>query len=171
MKDESYKNIFEIKDTQESILNWIKKLYISQRLQQQLSHVNILITPTENVHGHEGPVFPLGTEELFLFLKENASDELIPEICIEDKDYVELMEHWDLFTVGSLIVTCIVAPLVVNLIYDYVKNRVGLRLFETQVKLDLTIGRDGNSTNMHYEGPAEELRETLLPAINDLSKK
>jgi hypothetical protein len=168
LENESYKNVFEMEDSQESFLEWINKPYISSNLRDQLAKSNLLIIPREGVRENIGPVFPSGTEELFIFLKENAGEDLRPEICIEDDDYVELIEHWDLFTVGHLLVNDFVAPLVVNLIYDFIKSRVGPRMSKTQAKFDLTIIDD--SIHMHYEGPAEEIRETLLTAMEELKK-
>ena len=158
-------------ETQESFSDWLNKPYISPSLREKLSTANLLIVPIDNIDIYKGPVFPSGTEEFFLFLKENATDGMIPEICIEEKDYVELVQHWDLITIGSLVVTCLLAPLAVNFIHDYLKGKLGPRVTKTHVKFGLTIEKEGSTTHMNYEGPAEELRDTLLPAIQDMSKK
>lgn len=172
MKHESYENVFEVEETQESFSDWLNKPYISSKLRKQLVNANLLIVPLEGVQENVGPVFPNCTEELCLFLKENATADLVPEICIEDQDFTELVMHWDLFTVGSIIVKCIVAPFAVNLIYDYLKDRLGPRASKTHVKLELTVVQeDGKAAHMLYEGPSKELRKTLLPAIENLSKK
>lgn len=177
MKHESYENIFEISETQDSFSDWLNKPYISSKLQKQLSKANLLIIPDEEIRAHKGvrnhsgQVFPTGTEELFLFFKDNANDTLLPEICVEDDDYVELVMHWDLFTIGNLIVSYLVAPLTVNLIYDFLKIYLGSKFFKTHVKLELTIEKEGESTHVLYEGPAEKFHETILPSIEKLSKK
>lgn len=169
MKQESYEKVFEVCEAQDSFSDWLNKPYISQSLREKLSEANLLIVPIDDINHYKGPVFPSGTEELFLFLKENATNGMIPEICIEEEDYVELVQHWDLITIGSMILSCVLVPLAINFIYDYIKSHYGSKLSKTQVKLEITI--EDNKTHIHYKGPVEELLETILPAIQDMSKK
>ena len=171
MKHESYEKTFKVKKTQESFSDWLNKSYISPNLQKSLDTANLLIVPIEGVRNYEGPVFPDGTADLFLFLKKNAQDKVIPEICIDHEDYVELVMHWDLITVGTIIVTNLVAPLTVNLIYDFLKTRFGQKFSKTHVKIELIIEKDGQSTHIFYEGPSKEFSDKILPVVKKISEK
>lgn len=171
MKHESYENTFEVKKTQESFSDWLNKPYISPNLQKSLVTANLLIIPIEGVRDYKGPVFPDGTADLFLYLKENAQNKIIPEICIDDEDYVELVMHWDLITIGTIIVTDLVAPLAVNIIYDFLKARLGQKFSKTHVKIEIIIDKEGQSTHIFYEGPSEELSDKILPVVKKISEK
>lgn len=61
-----------------------------------------------------------------------------------------------------------VAATVVHLIFEYIKSRVGPRLAKTQVKLELTVENEAVYSKLHYEGPAKEFTDTMIPAIEKL---
>lgn len=170
MEIKSYKNILEVTESDKTFSKVIGNDYLSSDLRDNLSEANLIILPIDRVSGHEGPVFESGTGDLFNFIKNNAGDEIIPEISIDDEDYVELIKHWDLVAIGTIIVQNLIAPLAVNLIYDYITSSVGLRLPNTHVKFHMIIEKDNASTKIHYEGPAEEFAEKLLPTIENLNK-
>ena len=118
----------------ESFLTWIDRPYISAETRAHLSNASALIVPREG-YGERSEIvyFPNGTDNLLFFLKNAETDEFRVGICIEDRDYKELALYADVISVAMMLVTTVVAPLVVNLIADWVDpvSYTHLRAHET----------------------------------------
>lgn len=161
-----------VETSQESIYSWINRPYISDALRAQLSKANVLLVPTEGFCERADLVFPVGTEELFQFLRESQRENLLVDICIEDKDYKELALHADLLIIASFVVTSIAAPVVADLITEYIKRRLGLHETDSIVRSELTVydEKTGRSVRLSYEGPASEYHARVVTAIRNLNE-
>jgi hypothetical protein len=167
MKHESgMENITITESVEESFGFWLNKPYISDELRSVLSSANVLIVPYEGFRELDTRVFPVGTEEIFSELKSHVDNGVVPEICIEDKDYRELALHSDLLIIGTFIVTTFAAPTFVNIVSEWVNNRLGFKKESTNVKIELTVAKsDGTAGRILYEGPAKEFATTVGEAI------
>jgi hypothetical protein len=162
-----------LETSQESIQSWANRPYISDALREQLLKANVLLVPTEGFRERADLVFPQGTEELFQFLRESPRENITVDICIEDKDYKELMLHADLLIIiASFMATSIVAPVVVDLIAEYIKRRLGSRETETIVRSELSVydEKTGRSVRLSFEGPASAYHDTMTTAIQKMNK-
>jgi len=168
----SNKKVFIVENSAESFATWINKPFIPEKLRRQLSKANILIVPREGYREEPSPVFPVGTEELLDYLREYSRKGIVPDICINDKDYKELSLHSALIIIGSLVITSIVGPIIADLISEYIKKRWMTKVDKAQIKLELTIVKnDGSASYLLYEGPANEFLSTVKPTLRSLAEK
>lgn len=156
----------------ESFQTWIKRPYLGDSLREQLSKANVLVVPNEGYGERTDLVyFPSGTAELFQFIRESGKENISTEVCIEDKDYKEVALHADLVIIATFVVTSLVAPLAVDLIAEYIKQRLfGKREDETEVRAKLTVydEKNGRSIDFSYKGPAPGYHEVMTKAISQL---
>mgnify|MGYP006443097387 CR=1 FL=1 len=157
-----------VQDSDKNFSTWSSKEFISDEVKKSISSKNVLIVPIENFRNYPNPVFPVGTEELFHYLKDNSDNKLNVDVCIDDEDYEELALHSDLIIIGSIIVTSFVAPIVVNLISSYLEDKwlKKSKKESTQLKVEITVvDNDKGSKKFKYEGPANKFKETLNESI------
>lgn len=155
------KNIEPIKvaitDSSENFDTWINRKYISSETRELLKQSDILVVPIEGFRELDFPVFPVKTEEILSFLKKRIPSENKVDICIEDKDYKELALHSVLVMLGGFVVTSICAPILVNILWQYIEKEILTKKEKRNVRVSLTIvNEDGISKNLTYEGNAED---------------
>ena len=160
-----------ITDSSENFDTWINREYISEELKSDLKKANILLVPTEGFRDKNIPVFPVKTEELFIYIKNRLPSEYKIDICIEDKKYKELALHSDLVIIGSFVVASVGVPILVNIISEYIKQKI-LKMGEKRgVKVSLTVvDEKGVSKNLTYEGEAENFGR-IINKLNDVKKR
>lgn len=163
----SLENELNIENTEENFDYWLNQEFISDDLKNKLGTADILLVPQIGFRDQDTPVFPVKTEELFTFLKNNSKNNEI-DICIEDKDYKELALHADLITLATFVVTSIALPVLVNLLSDYIKNKISSNS-DRVIKISLVVEnkKDGTSKNVTYEGKPESFDSTIK-SIDDL---
>ena len=154
----------------ESIESWCNRPYIGDALRGQILKANVLLVPIEGFRERTDPMFPQGTEDLLQFLRESPNEDIKADICIEDEDYRELALHFDLLVLAGAVVTLVVAPIVADLISEYIKRRLGSREPETIVRSELIVYDEttGRSVRLSYEGPASAYRDTMGNAIHGM---
>lgn len=157
------KATLHIEETDETIDKYAKSIKSSQELRQRISQADALIIPSHKF-GH----FPNQTAELFAFLKEVAPDNISIEIAAGEDEQDELMLHADWLLIAGIIVSDILAPLVVNLIWNYIESRRGRRIDQTEIHTELVVidSNTGEAKRLSYIGPASEYRNTVLTALN-----
>ena len=158
--------------SRESIESWCNRPYIGDALRDQLLRANVLLVPIEGFRERTDPMFPQGTEELLQFLRESPDEDIKVDICIEDQDYRELALHFDLLVLAGAVVTLVVAPVVADLISEYIKRHLGSREPEAIVKSELIVYDEisGRSVRLSYEGPASAYRDTMANAIHGMRR-
>lgn len=155
--------IFITENSTDNFDTWINKPFIPDELKKQLRSASVLIIPREGFREHSGLMFPVGTEELFHFLKNNSNGDITVDICISDKDYHELALHDAFLILGAFVVTNIALPIVVNLISTYITNRNNVN---RRIKVEFTVvENNGRSTHFLYEGSAEDFDKTIKPKL------
>jgi len=158
-----------VEDTTKDFQYWLNRPYIGAELRKQLAAANFLVVPREGFRERTEPVFPVGTESLYDFIKNQASDGMKPDICIEDNDYRELALHSTLLIIGGFIVTSLVAPVVVNVISEYIKKKMGPDHADGTVKCDITVvDENGAAKKITYEGPATTFERTVGAAVKKM---
>jgi hypothetical protein len=163
---------FVVEKSEASFSTWLGKSHISDELRQQLATSNVLLLPQENFREGVGIIFPIGTEEIFSYLKENAPEEVSVDILVEDSDYKEIALFSDfLIILGSFLVTSIVAPIFVNLVSDYLIKKRLPRKTANQTRIEILIESDKETTRVFYEGPTSDFRKTVLPVVESLGSR
>ncbi|MFA5858674.1 MAG: hypothetical protein WC955_06375 [Elusimicrobiota bacterium] len=161
-----------VEESKETFSTWIDRPYIPNELKTQLFKANVLIVPREGFREHSEPVFPTGTEELLNFLRDNMDKGIVPDICSTDQDYREFALHDTWIIIGSFIVTSIVAPIIVDLISEYIKKRWTSKENHTNIKVELTVvEKDGHASRLLYEGSANDFNKSVKPTLKSLADK
>ena len=161
-----------VEDTDENFRHWLAKTYLSPTLRTQLSGANVLIVPREGYADLDMPLFPNGTEELLSFLKSQKERGISADICIEDKDYRELTLHVGLIILGAFVVTSILAPVVADLISEYIKRRWPKKFVDSEIKFEITVVKeDGSAKKFLYEGPAKDIEAVVKPALKTFAEQ
>lgn len=143
---------------------WLSSPEISDNLRETLSNANSLIIPDIGYGGlSEEPLFPSGTEELFLLLSEKSEAGVVAGICIEDDDYVELALHSEIVYIAGLVVSILVFPVVIDVVGEFVKRRIWGNEEEATVRWNLTVVDDQNQRSLwvEYDGPASSFEESM----------
>ncbi len=147
---------FSIENSYDNFDNHINKSYISEDLQRKLRNVDILIIPQEGYSNYDIPLFPEGTEDLLNYIKNKLPPNYQINICIDDKNYKELGLYSDLCNLGTFVITTIVFPILINILYDYIKEIV-IKSNKSKIKITATvIDKNNNSKMITYEGSAED---------------
>jgi hypothetical protein len=151
------------KDSKENFSSWLNRPFVGEELRKELAKANVLMVPMEGVRERKDLNFPSGTEGLLEFLKENARDGMVPDICIDDKDFKTLVLHDVTIILGSFVVTALLAPVVADLISEYLKKEIWPdKPEETKVDFKMTIVEsDGTSKELSYNGPAKTFEKTI----------
>lgn len=164
MSNNQKKEFISVSDSKINFESWIEKPFIPDELKSNLRASELLIVPTESIRDIKGPVFPTGTEDLYLHLKETMPS-FNPEICICDDEYKEYAFHGILLILGTFVVTAVAAPIFVNIVSEYVKKKIfksGDKNSDTEVRFEMTVTlSDGTSKKIKYDGPASQF-QTLI---------
>lgn len=159
--------LFRVETSTQDRGYWLSRPFVTDELRNALASAAILIVPREGFRDHVGPVFPVGTEDVFHHLRQNAPADATVNICIDDKDYHELALHGALLIVGAFFATALAAPVAVNLISDYFKKRLGSSK-DRAVKVELTVSDASRTAKLTYEGPAEHFQAVVGEALRQL---
>jgi hypothetical protein len=149
--------------------HWIRKSYINNDLYGLLENTSFVILPGEGFRDHSGPVFPVGTEELYQFMKENAPGDFTVEFAVDDDNYHELALHSLILIIGGFLVTAVAAPVGVKLIEKYIDKRLGSAKNESNVRVEFKIEQGDKTASISYEGPAENFQSIVGDAVRNLS--
>lgn len=135
--------------------------WVDEELRSSLHQASIVFVQWEAFRDIDQPVFPTHTAELFHYFQGHTPPGIRSEVAVRDEDYSEVSLHADLVWLPDILIpvgTLVVIPIVVNLISEWLKQRLLDRHPRTDAKLQLVIeSPEGGSKRLIYEGPADEL--------------
>jgi hypothetical protein len=170
MEKEKPKERLHVAPTTHAFEWWLSQSFLSDETRSVAQQANILLVPDIGFRGGDSRTFPVGTEEVLLFLRDNAPSEAVCEICIDDEDYRELALHSGLLIVAGFVVTSVLAPVLVSLLSKYFERRVYDETpsrSASNVRVKITIAHpDGRSVRISYDGPASEFKTAMLHAFS-----
>lgn len=111
-----------VQDSNETFESWINKEFIPSDIKPILSQASILFVPTIEFRGENELTFPVLTESIFNYFKENLPKGINAEICIADSQYHELALHSDYKRIGNFVVTKIAIPIFVGILLNYIND-------------------------------------------------
>lgn len=150
---------------------WISRPYLTDDVKASIERAAVVILPREGFRDYQGPVFPVGTEEIFHLLKTGLPAGSFAEIATNDDDYHELALHSATLILGAFLVTSIVAPLVVNLLSDYVNRRCSSDEKAT-VRFEMKVEDGaGRTASISYDGPAKQFGASVGNAVELLRSR
>lgn len=152
---------------------WAARAYVPDDLRQAVRQASVVVIPQEGFRDVAKPLFPVGTEETVVFLRDRLPSPAALELPVADEEYEELALHADLIIIGAFCLTGIGAPLFVNLVTEVIKTRFP-QFFggpkTAEAKLELHVPRpDGTYVKVSYEGPAHLLQEQLTPVLEQVN--
>lgn len=156
-----------VRPSAESLVTWANRSYITDRTREQLLLADVLIVPNEgHIDRPDLVYFPVNTEDLLLSLKETEELGFCADICIEDQDFKELALYSDVITIATIVCTIFVAPLVVNIVSDWIDRKARRRRDDVEVRSKYTVHYPtGESVDISYEGPSETYLEFMIDAL------
>lgn len=135
--------------------------WVDEKLNASLHQADVVFVQWEAFRNIDRPVFPTHTAELFQYFQEHTPAGVQSEVAVRDEDFSEVSLHSDLVWLPDILIaggTLVVLPIVVNLISEWLKQRLLDRHSRTDAKVQIVIeSPDGSSKRLTYEGPADEL--------------
>jgi hypothetical protein len=112
-----------IENSTENFETWIAKDFVSDELKPSLHQTSILLVPTIGFRKQNEPTFPVLTEDLYYYFKENLPKEYSVELCIDESKYLEIALHSNYKRIGNFIVKDIVLPIFIGLLVAYITEK------------------------------------------------
>lgn len=113
-----------INDTNENFETWLNKEFITQDLKNLLIDKPILLVPLENLRDTVNSLmFPIETENVLRYFKENLPKSQMIDICITDEDYQEFAFYSDYKRLGNFLVKSVAIVVFVNVLSAYVYDQ------------------------------------------------
>jgi hypothetical protein len=155
-----------ISSTDQDFSYWLSRPYSNPELRDRSRRPDVLIVPSENAPGHNGPAFSSETPELFEFLRSGAPSGIDVEVPVTDEEYREVVLHGILLVLGCFVVTSIAAPVIAQLIANYIQKRIGEKEKDATVRFQMTVVEpDGTAKKLEYQGPASLFEQKVLVHI------
>ena len=157
---------YKLEETEKDVEYWINRVHVAEELRPGLRLASVLIVPTEGFRDYPGPVFPVGTEEIFHFLGDRSKESGVRvDLAVDDDKYTELALHSDLLEIGTFIATNVVLATLVNLLAAYIERKIWKGDERARVNFIITDSSPGGrAVKLSYEGPAKELVSAIAEA-------
>ena len=130
-----------------------------------------VIVPWERYRGHTGPIFPVDASELFQYLKGNVPTGTVVEMAV-NSDFKELALHADVVNLATILVKYVAAPLLLRLVGEFLKRKLGSRFGNTHVRVSIIVdqseGDRHKSVQISYDGPATTFEASMKDALSQL---
>lgn len=130
---------------------------------ESFKRANCLILPYKNFRDGVDYCFSEYAREVLEYLKENPDGNILMDIAAADEYYQTIELHSLHLKVGIFVTTSILLPVVVNLVSNYVYDKIkSLHRKESEVEVYVEYISelpDGSSISLNYEGPADKLGE------------
>lgn len=166
-----------VTETEKGFEYWRSRSYTNDST-AAIANANALLVPWEEFRGYENPVFPAGTQELFVSVKEAAPPGVRIDIAANDDDYQEVALHQDEFYLPAFVAQSVLAPVVAGLLVEYIWNKWGRKREEPTVKANVIVDFSDQNENrvvqISFDGPAKHFRPAITKAVEaakSLSKR
>lgn len=171
MEHEISDKLLEISETSISFNSEFSDTKISEEILDEVKHSNLLIIPYKQFRGNNGFFFPETTLEFLDFLRENAPEEITPDIMASDEEFNQLELHSALITVASFIVKIVALPIAINLVSDFLHDlcqKHNRKPDELSAEVNIYVDMKDKSTKISYKGPVTGIKDTLEGAAKQL---
>ena len=113
-----------INDSNDNFETWLNKEFVTADLKKLLTDKSILLIPYENLRDTPNPLmFPIGTDNILRFFKQNLPENLTIDICILDEDYQEFAFYSNYKRLGNFLVKSVAITVFVNILSAYVYDK------------------------------------------------
>lgn len=176
MQHEINNETLTVSDCSETFETIYEKEYFPKELLDEIKTANVLLIPDyiqrENTEGY---VFPETTQGFLKYVKDNASDNLRPDIAINDDGFKKLELHSAVITIVTFVVTSVALPFMINMVsnflYDQAK-KMHREKKDVSAKVNIITIEEAvkKSKMISYEGPVSGIEEALNLAVKDIFK-
>lgn len=161
---ESNNYSYEITSETEGLQFWKQNQELSEELRQDLANANVIFVPAKRYLNTTEKFFEPNAEDLFEYLNKKADGEIKVDICVDEGKYSKLAyfsEPGTLISIGTIIVSSFVLPLVKDLLIGYLREKPK----DSETRLNLVVDNNkGFIRKLNYSGPPDKLQE-ILPSI------
>lgn len=145
-----------INDTNENFETWLNKEFITPDLKQLLADKSILLIPFENLRDTPNPLmFPIGTENVLRYFKNNLPENQTIDICILDEDYQEFAFYSDYKRLGNFLVKSVAIAVFVNVLSSYVYDQF-IKEDDTKPQIQIIDKSTNTTINNHISNLADK---------------
>tara|TARA_R110000868_G_scaffold289573_1_gene549815 strand:+ start:428 stop:1012 length:585 start_codon:yes stop_codon:yes gene_type:complete len=138
-----------INDTNENFETWLNKEFVTPDLKKLLSDKSILLIPFENLRDTPNPLmFPIGTENVLRYFKNNLPENQTIDICISDEDYQEFAFYSDYKRLGNFLVKSVALVVFVNVLSSYVYDQF-IKEDDTKPQIQIIDKSTNTTINNH----------------------
>lgn len=134
---------------------WLS-LGLGAGIESDLASADALIVPVKDFREGVPYVFHQDTIALFRYLEENLSGQLKIEICANDDEYVEISLHSGAIRISRLVLTWVIAPLVLNVLGDYIYDRLKANPMDLVEASIVVQDHQCKNFNFEFQGPAKD---------------
>jgi hypothetical protein len=162
-------NYFEIVSSDITFSSVIREMNLSEERINELTNSEILALPTKGYRGREGNSFLGGVREFYMYCQEKGLGQDI-DFCIEKSQYLEIdLNSTELF-LGTFIISTIIVPIFVNLISDFIKNK--LTQDDDKITINIIINNNikNNSTAINFSGTKKDFECKVVKTLSTYNK-
>ena len=161
----------EILESNKSREFWIGQEFLSEAVRNSLMASDVIVTPLLEFREGVPVSFHQGTLSFLDYLQVGLrNNKLIAEICAPDDEYYEIALHGKSHRLSNIIVTVVVAPLVVNLMANYIYDELNAKP-DDNINVSITLEHTGCKTyDIEYDGKAVDF-SIVIDKVKELSEK
>ena len=154
---------------------WRHNEELSNEVRQEIANANVLFVPLEGDQYREdsigsGKVFAPGAEDFFKYLLAPGNKNIKADMCVNDGEYRKLAfyaEPITLTVIGTIVISSIVAPVIKDLILEYIHENQSKSSKTSEFRITLIIdNQNGFIREIQCSGPSGEV-EKALPRMID----
>jgi hypothetical protein len=162
---------YSVASTEKGFSYWLAQPFLDEASRREASSADLLLIPQMGFSKDEGPLFPVGTEELFAFFKERATPSGCKvDICISDSAYRELALHGEVLVICEIVVKYAFLPVALNLLADFIGQHLWSSVNDRRVRLGITVDTSEDDHHQQvkiaYEGQADDFAAVMRSATD-----
>ena len=164
-------------DVTQGLQYWKKSEELSNEVRQELTDANVLFVPLKGERDGEdsidsGKVFAPDAEQFFKYLLDSDKKEIKADMCVNDGEYRKLSlyaEPITLTVIGTIVISSIIAPVIKDLILDYIRKNRSESSKNSEFRITLIIdNEDGFIREIQCSGSTVEVEKTLPRMIDQV---
>lgn len=160
-----------VRDSEITFESELSKPYVSNETRAKIENCSILMLPLENFRKQASLSYNEGFRNLYFYLRDNLPQNTI-DFCI-DKEKIEIISlHSSEFYLGKFLLDKILLPVFVNLISDYLKNKLFAK-DDDIASIDVIVAdkkNENKSKEIKIKGTPSELIDTLKDNLTIYTK-
>lgn len=164
-----------VRPAQYGLQYWKHNKELSAQVRKDISDANVLFVPLEDHQNRVGDsdekVFAPDAEFFFEYLRNASNKGIKTDICVNDGEYRKLALYSDPITLtvlGTIVISSVVAPIIKDLILDYIRGRRSSTTNrDAELRINLIIDDNNGFIQEIVCSGSVAVIENTVPAIID----